>query len=517
MKRLVLAVLVLSNVALYSLWLSYSPIYMHDAEVLFALHARSIAATLRDTNGTFLPLYFHMPSIGAEVWFQPMIVYFSALFLKVLPFAEWSVRFPSVVVGTIDVVLIYLVALRLFRSATYAVAAAVLLALTPAHFIHSRMAMDYLYPVPFVLLWLWCLLKFDETGRPHLMWIGGFALGVGIYSYVAALAFMPLYLVFTWLFLLAKYRRVRLVHVTTTIAFVLPLAGFLTWRIIHPEVFAGTAYRYAITRGGLLSGVRGMLRYNAIGDYLSNYWNFYNPNFLFLVGSPNFQSSTRAAGVFLIPVALFLAVGGYDVIVNEKPRVSALLLAGLLTAPIPAVLVEEPFAIYREMEIIPFAILIAAFGVRRLMRADRRLWRGVALAALVVVPLQFGYFLKDYFTDYRLNSAGWFGWNIRAAVEKVEEIGAGRQIYLSPEIPYGIERWHFYLIKDHRDDVFARSRVLAKDAPLDAMPSGSLFVVQVEDRQLKDPRAKMPGLKKVAEIVEPFGQRPVVFAVFERL
>jgi 4-amino-4-deoxy-L-arabinose transferase-like glycosyltransferase len=46
----------------------------------------------------------------------------------VLPFTDWSVRFPSVVVGTIDVLLISLVAARLFRSRVFGVIAAVLLA-----------------------------------------------------------------------------------------------------------------------------------------------------------------------------------------------------------------------------------------------------------------------------------------------------------------------------------------------------------------------------------------------------
>src|SRR3954462_4623657 len=95
--RVAVGALLIFTAALYSLRLAYSPIFMHDAEVLFALHARSIAATLHDTNGTFLPLYFHMPSIGANVCFHPMIVYLSAIFLKILPFSEWSVRFPSVV------------------------------------------------------------------------------------------------------------------------------------------------------------------------------------------------------------------------------------------------------------------------------------------------------------------------------------------------------------------------------------------------------------------------------------
>jgi len=62
------------------------------------------------------------------------------------------------------------------------------------------------------------------------------------------------------------------------------------------------------------------------------------------------------------------------------------------------------------------------------------------------MPLQFGYFLKDYFTDYRLNSYGWFGGNIRGAVDRVLEMNAERQIpdvYLSSKIPYARERWQF--------------------------------------------------------------------------
>jgi 4-amino-4-deoxy-L-arabinose transferase-like glycosyltransferase len=518
-SRAIIGAILLVTVALYSLWLGYSPIYMHDAEVLFALHARSIAATLRDSNGTFLPLYFHMPSIGANVWFHPMIVYFSAVFLKVLPFTDWSVRFPSVVVGTIDVLLIYLVAARLFRSRVFGVIAAVLLALTPAHFIHSRIEMDYLYPVPFVLAWLWCLLKFDETEEPWLLWLAGFILGAGFYSYIAAVVFMPLYIVFTWFYLLAKYRRLSRAHLSVTVAFCLPLIFFVAWRILYPEVFSGTAYRYAITRRGVAFGVLRLYNYNLIGDYVSNYWNFYNPNFLFLVGSPNFQSSTRAAGVFLIPVALFLAAGLYQVVAHEKTRVGWLLIAGLVTAPIPAVLVEEPFAIYREMEILVFAILLATFGVRMLLRSGSRTWRAVAMAALIAMPVQFAYFMTDYFTSYRLNSYGWFGGNIRAVVQKVKQLDGERPIpaiYLSPRIPYGIERWQYYLAEGGDERLLARTRSLNATEMLSDLPPGSLLVVPIEDGEVKDERVKPSNFREVADIEEPFGTHPKAFALFQR-
>src|SRR5207245_11681427 len=63
-----------------------APIYLHDAEALFALHAHAIATTGHDMCGRFLPLYFQMRPIGANVWFHPVIVYISALIFKLLPF-----------------------------------------------------------------------------------------------------------------------------------------------------------------------------------------------------------------------------------------------------------------------------------------------------------------------------------------------------------------------------------------------------------------------------------------------
>src|SRR5262250_985195 len=91
--------LLVAACALYAIDLGRAPIYLHDAEVLFALHAHSIIRTAHDTNGRLLPLYFQMPSIGENVWFHPVIVYWMAPFLGILPMTEWALRLPSVFVG----------------------------------------------------------------------------------------------------------------------------------------------------------------------------------------------------------------------------------------------------------------------------------------------------------------------------------------------------------------------------------------------------------------------------------
>src|SRR5439155_23480693 len=135
-----------------------------------------------------------------------VLVYVTSGFLTVLPFSEWSVRLPSAFLGTLDVVLLYVLARRVFGRRRHAALAAILLMLTPAHFIHSRIAMDYLYPVPFVLGWLLGLLVFIEEGRPWTLFASTLALGVGFYSYIAAVVMMPMYFVITCGFLVFQKR-----------------------------------------------------------------------------------------------------------------------------------------------------------------------------------------------------------------------------------------------------------------------------------------------------------------------
>src|SRR5206468_12204449 len=124
-----------------------------------------------DVEGSLLPLYFYIriPGDSREGWFTPAIFYFSALFLKVLPLSESAVRLPTACVGMIDVVLMYFLGRRIFKSEMLATFAAAALALTPGHFILSRYEMDYLYPVPFILAWLLCLANFVEREKPLML------------------------------------------------------------------------------------------------------------------------------------------------------------------------------------------------------------------------------------------------------------------------------------------------------------------------------------------------------------
>src|SRR5689334_19644279 len=185
-----------------------------------------------------------MAPIGANVWFHPVIEYVMVPFFWLLHFTEWSVRFPTVVIGVVDVALIAFVARRLFDDERWALVAAALLAVTPSHFIHSRIAMDYVYPVPFVLAWLLLLLRYLDHRDLRVLGIATTILGVGVYSYIASTIMMPLYLIVTLLALYMAGERTLRPYGTATAGFLLPLVVAVVWVARHSSIITETLSRY---------------------------------------------------------------------------------------------------------------------------------------------------------------------------------------------------------------------------------------------------------------------------------
>jgi 4-amino-4-deoxy-L-arabinose transferase-like glycosyltransferase len=503
MRRVVPAVIVLGTLALYSFWLTRSPIYLDDTEVLFGLHAHALATSLHDANGRFLPLYFQMKSIGDNVWFQPMLPYWTALFSFFLPVSVWAVRLPTAMVGVVDVVLTYFIGRRIFGSAAYGAATAILLALTPAHYLHARIAMDYIYPLPFVLGWMLCLVTFDDTHQRRLIFAAGLALGIGLCSYLGAVGMLPMYLVLTLVYLLHKYRRVDWSLGIVVAGFLLPAVLLALWIGRHPDVYAGTVARYGVASGG----VRQLLHFYIIGDRISIYWNYFNPTYLFLTGGIDIFTSTRYVGVFLIALAPLMIAGLYDV-VTRRTRPGWLVLAGALTAPVSAVLVGDGSAIYRELELLPFAALLATFGLRSMLQSTERVWRFTAIACLVLVPLQFAVFQKDYFTNYRLLSAGRFGGDIRRAVKTI--VDRDRQkplpaVYISDALAYPMDRYRFYLQEFGHERLLERSHLLEPKVSARAIPRGSLVLAAIIDGMPFLTQPVPAELRTVVSIIEPTG------------
>jgi 4-amino-4-deoxy-L-arabinose transferase-like glycosyltransferase len=197
------ALLLAATAIVYGARLTYMPPYLAHDEVVYSMSAYSIATTAHDTRGRFLPLFFE----NNQYWATPITVYTMAPVLKVLPLTEAVIRSVTVAVAVSIVYLTYIVGARLFRRARAALLAAAFLVLAPAFFIHSRLAVDHLYLVPFLLGSIACLFAYLERGDARLLFLATTLQGIGVYAYAGAVIAMPLYFALTCLTVMAGPER----------------------------------------------------------------------------------------------------------------------------------------------------------------------------------------------------------------------------------------------------------------------------------------------------------------------
>src|SRR4029077_8966599 len=142
-----------------------------------------------------------------------------------------------------------------------------------------------------------------------------------------------------------------------TAGFLLPLLPFAVWLRGHGDVL-GTIlarYHFADSHHEWLQSIRDLLHYYVIQERVSLYWRYFDPVYLFMAGSPDPVLGTRKAGVFLVAIAVLLVAGIYDII--RRSDRSALVLAGVATAPLAPVLINTGNAIQRQLVLIPFVVL----------------------------------------------------------------------------------------------------------------------------------------------------------------
>jgi 4-amino-4-deoxy-L-arabinose transferase-like glycosyltransferase len=483
--RVAMGAVVLFTSVLYLTALGEAPVNIGVDEARFAVHAQSIATTGRDISGNRTPLFFHItnplsPADWSDTWWQPMLFYLLAAVFRVAPFSEWSARLPVACLAILDVWLIYAVARRLFSNGWYAVLAASILALTPAHFMFGRQAMDYFCQLPFALAWLWCLILCVETDTAWLPAATGVLLGVGLYCHISSWVVMPFYFAVTHIVLRLSGRSLR-ASALLAVGFAVPLLPLIPWFWFHPNM-----PRDMLTNYKVVSDFR-------LAERVETYWDYFNPSYLFFSGGSNPMFATRRAGVFLMAAALLLPLGVWNILRRSFSVTHAVLLIGFFFAPVPiiAALPQDPkYYTPRDLLVVPFGALICTAGVEWLVNERGRITRIVAAVLILAVPIQFASFARYYFTDYQRWSAPRFdALNLRGvATYVIASDGSARvpAVYLSEDVgePQA-EQWMFYLLTHQRRDLWERTKhfELALVNPID-IPSGSLLVVDAKNPRL---------------------------------
>ncbi len=461
--------------ALYLFDLARTPVYFGGDEAHFAVGAHAIATTGRNLKGDRLPLFVNLADplggksqVWGDTYYQPFLFYLNALVIKVVPLSIAAIRVPAAVIGgVLSPLLLFVVARRLIGHALPALVAALVLALAPTHVILSRQALDYIAPIPFVLGWLWLVDAFMRTRRNMYATLAGLVLGIGCYSYIASWGVMPMLLLLTWLVLWRAGAGTRPI-VLSALAFAAPVSLAPIWIAFHPEMIRETVARYGTTE---------QPRVGALRTYLT----LIDPTVWFVRGGPSLTTSTARSGFVLLPVALLLAAG-LVALLRRRDWIAAVIAIGLIVSPIPAALKGEPGMIQRALYVLPFAALLAGYGVVWLWQS--RIGRAIAVMVLLASPIQFAYFYFDYFTHYKFRSAFYYD---PAAFQGVADYlfaaNEAPEYYFTTNVDDASVKWRFYTLLAGRTALLPRTRYIEPDIRHEAAP-GSLLVTYDDTARL---------------------------------
>lgn len=363
----------------------------------FGYNGVLLARTARDQNDRFLPIF--VLSSAKNDWRQPVTQYYMALFFKIFGFSVFNFRFSSVIVALISSGLLYLLVNKLLGKGG-AFFAVIVFLLTPLIMIQSHLGLDNIMPVPFGILWLFCLFLFSKSDKKRFLFLSAVSLGISFYSYKGMRAVVPV-----WYFLTLIYLVYSLLPRKSN--FLIKLirnAGIFSLAIL--PFFAIIPFLETSYAGAVFANQQFTL--DNVYDYLYPYFSSFDPTFLFIKGDATLYHSTGRHGMFLLATAPLFFLGCYLSI--KKRGFWLLILTAFFSAPFLYGFVNSVHRASRLMVIIPFYVLLAVLGASWLWQKKDWL-KGKLLLMAVILLMFFNYydFVNFYWFTYPKFTENLFG------------------------------------------------------------------------------------------------------------
>jgi hypothetical protein len=291
-------------------------------------------------------------------WLQPIPVYTTKAAHVVRP-GFHAGRWAAVAIAAINVGLIFLVAWRLSGRYIPGIAAALALALTPAHMTFGRTGTEAIFIVPFVLLWLYALTRFVVNDRPSAIALASASLGAGVYTTTAA----PLTMAFLWLAMMiglwvSGRRKLSTLGIAAG-SFAVLLVPLALWFSLNPHTYLDTYGSWAIHPAHIRSPralFEAFMNRNTLGTRATTYWGLLDPSYLF------FSSDRGRAPLHWILAPLIIA-GIVRCARKARSAPALVVLMGTLIAPLAGASFGQPQYIANALALLPFVTLLAAYGV----------------------------------------------------------------------------------------------------------------------------------------------------------
>lgn len=433
-------------------------------EVSIGYNAYSILKTGRDEHGRFLPFDTF---VAYGDYKPPLPIYLTVPFVAIFGLTELAVRFPSVIAGTLAVLLTYIL-VQEFNKPKLALLSAMLLAISPWHIQLSRAGWEANIALTILLFGIWLVLRVRAS--PQLLVICWVPFVLAMYTYNSARYVAPLLAVLFLFWIREKmviYTRHAAVGVVIALLLFAPLIPHMVspaarLRFTEVNIFSDLSIiQTANARVGRDSlGWAKILDNRRVGyaySYLLHFFDHFEPGFLFIRGDGNPKFSLQDVGQLYLIEAPLLVYGLVRLAIANTPLFWTLLL-WMLFAIAPAALARETPHALRIENSLPVWQIVIAYGIVSFIKK-----RWVFIVYCLLFIASFFYFAHNYFNHYAREFSGEWQYGYR---EAIWAIARRKDAYDRVVVTEGLGRPYMYALFYEKTD--PRTLWETKDSLFDA-------------------------------------------------
>lgn len=433
MKKYLLLLILLLSLYLRIFHVSSNPPSLSWDEASLGYNAYSIATSLRDEHGEFLPL---ARFIAFGDYKPPGYIYAAVPSILIFGLNEFSVRFPSMLAGVLMVLFAYLATKELFKNENIALLASLFTAISPWAIHFARGSYEANLGASFNLIGIYLFLVSRRKKWMLLPSVVFFILS--FYSFNANRIIAPLLL-----FALAVYyfkdvlQNIKWGIISLIVALVLlfPSISYLAsreskLRFQEVSIFNNLApvqtanQRIELDNNSLIARLIHNRRILQASDFLKHYFDNFSLRFLFTRGDVNARLAVQSMGQLYVWDFIFIIAALYFFVKRKEKNVFPLFL-WMLIVPIPAGVARETPHALRILSILPTYQILIAYGLYHLVSVVKEKFnlRGIFLLFVIcsLLSANIYYYLHDYHIHYPSQWSGEWQYGYKEMVQFVVE------------------------------------------------------------------------------------------------
>lgn len=394
------------------------PVGFHIDEASKGYSAYSILKTGKDDNGNIIPLYIDIFGDNSPSGYHILTIIPVAVF----GLTEFSVRLTGAIFGALSIFAIYLLTISLLKNKYVGILSAFLLAVSPWHINLSRASNEGIVALFFIMLGFALVFLSIKSENKILLLAGTAAASLSFFFYQTPRLFVPL-MYFASILIFMFMEKTKLKN-SFRKALIISFLGVIILDFILIFVIPGGSGRFTqvnifsypetqlvldeqIREDGVLNTeniVTRIFHNKAINfpiAYISNYFNYFSLNFLFINNLPPWYFVPNM-GVLYLALFPFIVYGIFKT-AADKSITPKIILIWVLLAPMAAASAIDTNNIHRAIVLFPAFEILAALGMYTLYKRFPRVSKIILCTIVLLISMNFLYFIHQYYVHAKIH------------------------------------------------------------------------------------------------------------------